>query len=152
MSAVGRKPKPYNLKLLEGNPGHKKLIKPIEVNSGIPTCPSWLTKDAKTEWKRISTDLHEAGLLINIDQVALAMYCTNYAIFLQCYRAINKEGGIAKYLKGKNSQTTTLYVAMNKAMDKVKTFCTEFGLTPSSRGRISLNPIGDGDDDDEDFD
>ncbi len=72
----GTKPKPTALKLLEGNPGKRPL--PMNEPKPAPTapkCPSWLHKDAKKEWKRISTELERLGLLTQVDMAALAGYC-----------------------------------------------------------------------------
>ena len=38
-----------------------------------------------------------------------------------------------------------------KALAQIRSFCTEFGLTPSSRGRMSLKPEKEGDEFEDDF-
>lgn len=45
---AGRKPKPTVVKILEGNPGKRKLNdkEPMPVK-GMPTCPAWLMKEAQ---------------------------------------------------------------------------------------------------------
>ena len=77
----GRKPKPTNLKILNGNPGkrplNKKEPKPKVTPSG-PYCPRWPESYAKDEWQRISKELKGLGLLTDIDVTAMAAYCQTY--------------------------------------------------------------------------
>ena len=60
----GRKPKPTALKLLEGNPG-KRRINGSEPKppASRPTCPAHLSPSAKAEWKRLAEALNRIGLL-----------------------------------------------------------------------------------------
>jgi phage terminase small subunit len=50
----GPKPKPTELKIIEGNPGKRPLNKneprPPRLS---PQCPNWLLPEAKKEWKRL---------------------------------------------------------------------------------------------------
>lgn len=48
---AGRKPKPTEVKKLEGNPGKRKLNtkEPIPAK-GMPNCPEWLLPEAKEEY------------------------------------------------------------------------------------------------------
>lgn len=130
---------PAELKIFKGTfrPSRErgKGVKPALV---LPPCPAWLSPVARTEWKRVARELHELGLLTRIDQTALAGYCENYAVLVQCTNYIRRQGGYAKYLAGQNSQTTPHLTAINKAWDKIRAFCSEFGMTPSSRGGIQV--------------
>jgi len=147
MGIAGRKPKPPNLRLVEGNRGHRPIPKPAVAAPIMPPCPRWLNPIAHTEWKRIGPVLFAAGLLHREDMAAFASYCENYAILSQCAAYINRKGGYAKYLEGTNSHTSPHLTAMNRAFDKVRAFASEFGLTPSSRGRIEIANVEDGDED-----
>lgn len=45
---AGRKPKPTEVKTLEGNPGKRKInTKEPMPGKGIPACPEWLLPEAK---------------------------------------------------------------------------------------------------------
>ena len=141
--------KPAELRLVEGNRGHRPIPKAkVKTRKLMPPCPRWLSPIAKTEWKRAAPLLFEIGILRREDMVALAGYCENYAILVQCGNYIKKKGGYAKYLIGTNSQTSPHMTAMNKAFGLVKSFAAEFGLTPSSRGRIEIPKAPSGDDED----
>ena len=150
MGIPGRKPKPTELRIVEGNRAHRPLPKPVKTAPLLPPCPQWLSPIAKTEWKRAAPLLHKLGLLAREDMAAFAGYCENYAVVTQCANYIKRKGGYAKYLCGKNSQTVPHLVAMNRAWQNLRAFCAEFGLSPSARGRMEVPDAGE--DEDEDLD
>ena len=139
----GRKPKPAKLKLLEGNPGKR----PIKLNTPQPTpkrptCPRWLSKEAKREWKRVVPELERLGLLTVVDRAALAGYCESWAEYREAREFIHKHGvvnpikdddGNIKYLQ----QVPQVSIA-NKALANIRAFCSMFGLSPSDRERMTL--------------
>lgn len=139
----GRKPKPTALKIIQGNPGKRPLNKNEPKPKPIaPKCPAWLHKDAKREWKRIAPELERLGLLSVVDMAALATYCESWAQYKEAIEFIHKNGtvypikdedGKVKYLQ----QVPQVSIA-NKALLNIRTLCAEFGLTPGSRGRMSL--------------
>ena len=73
MAQRGRKPKPTAIKVLEGNPGKRALneMEP-QPEKKAPKCPVWLDKEAKKEWKRISKQLEDLGILTEVDMAAFA--------------------------------------------------------------------------------
>ena len=54
MGRRGPPPKPGIIKLIEGNPGKRKINRrePQPANDA-PRCPAWLTPEAKTVWRRV---------------------------------------------------------------------------------------------------
>lgn len=143
MSIRGRKPTPTHLKILEGNPGKR----PLNMNEPKPRpvtlpCPKWLDTEAKREWRRISKELEVLGLVTVIDRVALAGYCQAYARWKEAEEFLQKHGtifvikddeGKSKYMQ----QVPQVSISL-KYLQIVKAFCAEFGLSPSSRSRISV--------------
>jgi len=137
----GRPPKPTNLKKLEGNPGKRPLNKREPKTSRVAKCPSWLTAEAKKEWNRIAPILKEMEILTAADQSALAVYCQAYADYIQAQKIIDKEGMTYEYTNKagvSNIVTRPEVVIAHKNAETIRKFCVEFGLTPSSRGRIQL--------------
>ena len=135
----GRKPKPTHLRVIEGNPGkrpiNKKEAKP---RATIPAAPAHLSAVAKAEWKRISPELHKLGLLTRIDRAALAAYCTAWGRWVDAEKMLREHGVLVKTKKtGFPMQSPYLAIA-NKAMDQMTRLLTEFGMSPSSRSRISV--------------
>lgn len=144
----GRKPKPTAVKVLEGNPGKRALnLDEPKFKTQIPTCPPHLSSNAKTEWRRITKLLHQAGLLTNVDRGALAGYCAAYARWAEAERELKKPGiqWIIETDKGNLVQNPLIGIA-NKSMILMLKFATEFGMTPSARSRVKAEQNGEEDD------
>lgn len=115
----GRKPKPVELKLLDGNPGKKRINRSRpKPRSGIPSCPSWLSPEAKKEWRRVVKEMGPTGALRIVDGSMLATYCHLWGEFVDAARN-------GKTLSGN-------FIAQMRAL------ASEFGMTPSSRSRITV--------------
>jgi len=146
MAIRGRKPKPIKLKLVEGikkRPIKRKEVKPKPI---APTCPEWLNEEAKKEWSRVSPILESLGLLTILDRAALEAYCVCYSRILEAEQKIKEIGLIVKDRRG--SVKKNPYVTIASSYSKLMiSLCGEFGMTPSSRGRMQL-PIGPDDDND----
>lgn len=136
---AGRRPKPTALKELAGNPGKRAMNRSEPKFSGLPTCPSHLDKQAKAEWKRISKELSAVGLLTSVDRAALAAYCQCWSRWVQAEKKIQETSLVVKAAKsGYPIQNPYVGIA-NTALDLMKKFLTEFGLTPASRSRLSVD-------------
>jgi P27 family predicted phage terminase small subunit len=148
---TGRKPVPTNLKILKGNPGKRPLNKnEPKPELGAPGCPTWLSIEAKAEWRRIVPKLDKLGLLTKVDRAALAVYCEMWATFVYAQRLVHQHGIIIlkKTMEAETADGTVIiyqHPVKNPALqvsrdaaDKIRQFCAEFGLTPSARGRLEL--------------
>lgn len=136
MAQRGRKPKPTAIKVLEGNPGKRKLndLEP-KPDKKAPECPVWLNKSAKDEWNRLSKNLEQLGLLTELDMAAFAGYCQAFARWKEAEEFIEQHGSIVKTPSGYWQQVPQVSIAQSNLKIMLK-FCSEFGLTPSSRSRI----------------
>ena len=145
--AQGRNPKPTAQKVLEGNPGKRELNtkepKPIKK---APACPKWLDDEAKKEWKRLSKQMEQLGILTEVDMTSFAGYCQAYARWKEAEEFISKHGAIVKTSSGYWQQVPQVAIA-HKYLTIMKSFCQEFGLTPASRSRISAENGSDAEDD-----
>lgn len=135
----GRKPKPTEIKRIEGNPGKRPLndAEPATENK-LPSAPSHLSAEARKEWRRIGHDLLDAGLMSKIDRAALASYCQCWARWVEAETQLKKHGPIVKSPSGYPIQNPWLSIA-NKAMAQMLKVLPEFGMTPSSRSRIRVD-------------
>lgn len=148
MGRRGPSPKPTALRVIQGNPGKRPLNqnepKPLPI---APKCPPWLDTEARREWKRVAPELERLGLLTVVDGAALAAYCQAYSNMVQARRVLRKEGLTIEYTNKAGATNTIPHPMLKVEQDSarlVKTFCAEFGLTPSSRSRMSLpNEKGD---------
>jgi P27 family predicted phage terminase small subunit len=135
---AGRKPKPTQLKELNGNPGKRPLNRNEPKFSGTPTCPKHLDKVARAEWKRLSAELTANGLLTTVDRAALAGYCSAWARWVAAELKIQTDGTVINSPKsGYPIQNPHVGIA-NTALDQMRKFAVEFGMTPSSRSRINV--------------
>ena len=134
------RPKPTVLKLLEGNPGkrplNKKEPKPARA---LLACPYYLKSDriAYNEWNRIVPQLYKLGLLTAVDHTALELYCSQYSIYRKAIKEIQTEGLTTNNIRDGFKALPEVAIA-REAAKTIKSLCIEFGLTPSSRSRISL--------------
>ena len=142
--AGGRPKKPTALHILNGNPSKIPNLganepKPVPI---APAPPDWLCPDARVEWDRIAPQLESLGLLTQVDMAALVAYCESWAQYKRAITHIHKHGetfdlldddGNVKYVQ----QSPQVSIA-NKALANIKSFCTEFGMTPSSRSRMTV--------------
>lgn len=152
MGARGPAPIPTQLKVLRGNPGHQKLNrqepKPAPI---VPNCPSWLTRAAKREWRRIVPVLDAIGLLTQADMSALAGYCQSYARWVEAEEEITRLGLIVEtgelvepeegFVKAKGYRTVKANPAVaisQKERQIMLSFGARLGLSPSDRGRMTL--------------
>jgi P27 family predicted phage terminase small subunit len=133
-------PKPTQLKLLQGNPGQR----PLNTNEPVPPegellAPAWWPKrgDAETEWDRIVPILQSMRILTVADRTALVAYCEQWAMYCEAMQDIQAYGGLVEGQKGNLVRNPALQTARD-CLSMVQSFCREFGMTPSSRSRISL--------------
>ncbi|MCK6460908.1 MAG: phage terminase small subunit P27 family [Planctomycetaceae bacterium] len=132
----GRKPKPTLLKVLAGNPGHRPLNQTEpEPRRRMPACPKVLDGASRREWHRMGRILFKAGLLTEIDGPALMGYCLAYARLLDAEEKVRQYGAVVKAPSGYLAHSPYLAIA-NKALEQMRAFLVEFGMTPSSRSRV----------------
>jgi len=146
MAQRGRPRKPTNLKILEGNPGKR----PLPVNEPkprpiTPPCPSWLDREAKKVWNRLMPELERLHLMTIVDGEAFAAACQSWAIWVKCQRYLKKVGLTFETPNGYIQQRPEVAIGQ-KALADFRAFCTEFGLTPASRSRISIK-VAEGEED-----
>ena len=128
----GRKPKPAGMSTRRPTRSDGPAVR-------LPACPAHLQGEARREWKRLGKKLVECGLMTEIDGAALALYCEAWSRWVDAERALEKFGVMVKSPNGFPMQSPYLAVA-NKAMEQIKAMLTEFGMSPSSRSRVSAAP------------
>lgn len=134
---AGRKPLPTQLKLVKGTArkGRMNADEP-RPDLGIPAAPDHLNPYALMEWGRITPVLYRMGLLTDLDMAALAAYCVCYARWKEAEEKINRTGLMIKTTNGNAVQSPLVGIA-NRSLDLMGKFLAEFGLSPSSRSRVT---------------
>jgi P27 family predicted phage terminase small subunit len=155
MGARGPKPKPPELKALEGGRGHRaiNLDQNFRPEVGEPDIPRWLSKEGRKAWKRLAPELLHYNLLSRVDREAFAMLCQTVGRLEQLELAF--AGRIAAQVAdGKSAPDATasafmdstpkgmpiqsaLYQILNREQAKLNALLAEFGLTPAQRARVS---------------
>jgi P27 family predicted phage terminase small subunit len=86
------------------------------------------------------------GVLAEIDAAALAAYCEAYASWVDAVEKLRQFGKIVKAPKSGHPMPNPYVSIANQALDHMRKFGTEFGMTPSSRSRITAGEEVDRDD------
>jgi P27 family predicted phage terminase small subunit len=153
--ARGRRPKPISLKILSGTARAGRLPKDEpRPECAAPRRPSWITGRARAEWDRVVPLLLSLGLLSKLDLGALASYCIAVANLETETRTLEREGRIIEIPVrnrhgdeiGKRKVAHPSVKSQRDAMAEVKSFLAEFGLSPSSRTRVTALPAPEGPD------
>lgn len=130
-----RRPKPTRLKILEGNPGKRRLnLSEPKPPEGIPEMPEHLDDEAQREWNRISAALNSLGLLTTVDRAALAAYCVAWSMWVRAEKEMQQHS-IVDMSQGVPRLSPWWSVAKD-SLDRMRAFLIEFGLSPASRSRI----------------
>ena len=80
MGYRGPIPKPTELEILEGRPGHRPINRnEPKPRSGAPRCPDHLDERAKKQWKHLAPMLCRLRVLTEADGMALANLCQAYS-------------------------------------------------------------------------
>lgn len=103
------------------------------------TCPSWLDKYAKAEWKRILPLLQIEGREFEEkDLKALEGYCNCYAKWKKCEEILELKGYTFTTPNGYEQQRPEVSIS-NKAQQELRSWMKELGLTEASRARMNKN-------------
>lgn len=153
MGRRGPAKEPSSLTLIKGNPGkrpiNKKEPKPKPT---APKCPSWLNSDAKKMWRNLAPELEKLGLFTIVDGEAFAAACQSYGVWVQTEKVLMEKGRVMKIGRyDKEGNEISTYEQQrpevsigNSALKNFKSFCVEFGLTPSARTGIEIPDNEDG--------
>lgn len=154
----GPLPKPAALKALEGNPGKRSLNLADGVNPmhQIPSAPKHLGIEARKEWKRITPELLELGLITGLDRAALALYCQAVGRLSELETAFN--GMVDRYVEDEKlsyadavykasysvtpsgyAQQSVIVQLLGKHREQVNRYLMHFGLSPAARGRVQAS-------------
>ncbi len=139
--ARGRKPKPTALKKLAGNPGKRALSKKEpkpRAASRVPTAPAYLSTIAKQCWKYYAKELYQLGLLSKVDRFAFEGFCQNYGLYVEAEKVLETEDKVVMTFNTLK-KNPWLEISRNARLDALK-FAVEFGLTPSARTRVDVDP------------
>jgi P27 family predicted phage terminase small subunit len=139
---------PTALTLVKGNPGKRKLPKnEPKPESSAPPPPADLGPDGVKEWQRIVEPLARLGLMTDLDVLALAAYCDAAdtwmrarRIFEQLAGASPKTGAFMVRTPNGSVQIAPIVSVIRTARADMVRFAAEFGMTPSARAGMEVDP------------
>ncbi|MBW0270769.1 terminase [Nocardia sp. MH4] len=152
--------RPANLRLLggraEGRDSGGRVVTPPPAFRRIPPRPpTWLSREAAAEWKRVVPGLSRLDLLKEEDRAALTAYCETWATYVAAIRDVRKNGLVVENRSTRKDGTEATWSTKNPAVavaetaaKQLRAWCHEFGLTPSAEARLGRDGGGDEPDDD----
>jgi P27 family predicted phage terminase small subunit len=146
----GKNRKPTALKKLQGNAGKRKLnAREPKPKLGVPEMPMHLSKLAKVAWRRLIPILSAMKVLTVADGDALGGYCSAITQWILSDAAIAKYGILTAELDESTGtsilRTNPAVRVRSDALRHMRSFESEFGLTPASRSKLSIH-VNDDDD------
>lgn len=141
MGQRGPKPLPSNVHRLRGNPSKLRpdqLRDSVHPTVSLPKPPPFLSREAKKEWARLGPELVKYGLVSELDRGALAAYCQAYGRWEEAERLIKSlgEDGLIDITPSGYKQIGVWLQISNRAVETMRKYEAEFGLTPSARSRV----------------
>jgi len=146
--------KPTARQVIEGDKskrGKRKLWEKLQsepiAQKGLPACPAHLDGRARESWNFLRTEIELMQLDARPDAVALEAVCVAYARAVAADIRLNAEGTVIEepvlykgealpgYSRKKKHPAVNVSFA---AWAQVRAFCCEFGLTPVSRTRLTV--------------
>lgn len=127
------------LRLVNSRKAEERRSEP-KPERGIPTCPTFLDREAKAEWKRVTPKLDRMGLLAKIDRATLAAYCQTWSDYTTAVKSVKREGTVitvdmGKF--GKKKMKNPRVMVLNEARSALYRYASIFGLSPSSRADLA---------------
>lgn len=143
MGKRGPKPTPKETLARRGSRHGQNRTSPV-VTATAPKAPDWLTPVARACWQAITPDLEGMGVLAQIDENALARYCTLWARWRESEDSLARTGPTVELFDGEGNvryvqqrPEVAIAATLSGQLTKIE---AEFGMTPSSRSRIEVAP------------
>jgi len=137
----GRIPKPSNVKHLEGYRKDRINDNEPKPQKVAPDPPDWLDEIGLAKWRELAPAMERIGILTELDGMIFAALCQEYSRMVRAERVIAEKGITYEYTNTKKETNTVTRPEVDiahKAKQLIRVYCSELGLTPSSRSRISL--------------
>lgn len=103
------------------------------------SCPSWMDKEAKKEFKRVLKLLQEEHKdFTEKDTKALEGYAISYSKWKLAEQILDEKGFTFETPNGYEQQRPEVSIA-NKAQQEMRSWMKELGLTEAARARMNKN-------------
>lgn len=138
---------PAKLRLLGGraegvDSGGRPVAPPPKFKRVAPSPPSWLSAEAKAEWKRVLPELTRLDLTKAEDRAGLVAYCETWSTLVAATRRVHAEGQTIDAKQGLLAHPCVA-IARN-AGKELRAWANQFGLTPSAENALAIEVADDG--------
>jgi P27 family predicted phage terminase small subunit len=139
----GRKPIPTSIKLLNGNPGKRKLypenepqMPPLDADAESKV-PTELADDpvATAEWQRLIPLLRAARCVTEAERSLCIAVCQEWSAYLSARQEVSRQGAVILSQAGYPVANPYASIA-TRALTHCTKLWVELGLTPSARSRV----------------
>ena len=137
MAKRGPKPLPTKILKVRGSRHLERRRDYKRPKSEIPAMPDSLSTDAKKIWNRVVLVLAQNGLLTQLDGDVLGAYCETVAEYWQALKFCKNP--LLKTKAGNIIQNPAIGIK-NKARDAMVKIAAQFGMTPSARSSLAIEP------------
>lgn len=111
----------------------------------IPPMPPGLSRKAQDAWNRTAPLLERMGVLTDMDAMALEQLCIVYGVLMTAKDALDDFGDFSYSTKsesGPEMRRAHPEVAVYfEALRQFNNMLGSFGMTPSSRSKVSISPL-----------
>ena len=104
-------------------------------------CPSWLSPEAKKEFRRLAKMLQRLDVVCDLHSDLLAVFANTLVAYREVDEAIRRQGLTVFYTNkagAKNEIPNPLLSQRKQLGDQLRMFGVEFGLTPSALAKLAL--------------
>lgn len=148
---------PTHLRLVRGNPSKRPINKnEPQPPKGVPPVPKHFDKQGKYWFKRMAEELDAIGVISQLDARALELLVEAYTEYRHHCETLDREGyTYAVYSDDDDDEGKEREIRMIKphpaammkadAWKRLRAMLAEFGMTPSSRSKVSKDKPDDDD-------
>ena len=140
----GRKKLPSKIKEMQGTSVPCRTLEnemQVDVVLNVPEAPEWLSEIGKEEWKKVSEQLFNIGMLHKVDLQLIAAYCNEMSLYIETETMLRNKGRIQAFRNAdgtlKHTQAVPYQKIAKDALNSALKLATQFGLTPVARASIS---------------
>ena len=113
----------------------------VDQVSELPTVPEWLSEIGKSEFKKVTTQLFNLGMLYSVDLKLVEAYSNEISLYLECEMKLRTINRIDEFESSEGivlrRQASPLLKIKNDALNNSLKLATQFGLTPVARASIA---------------
>ena len=128
--------KPTELRVVEGNPGHRAVPNSPKYPPLLDDCPRGLPREGKRAWQRVTAALEHSTTLQASDYHALVALCEQWAVYRAAIRDVLKRGPVVTGARSGDLVRNPSWIIANQALATFTGLAARFGRTPVDRAKI----------------